>query len=239
MRKKIFAVIFLAAGSALLAGCGNVGGPFSPLINPPLNQTFGTFDNNSIDGWTFDSVSPPMLGSASVTFPGSAVTLLSPTAQPVFQGSYALQIPIPADGQAVTLDSLSNPVTVSVPLTSYSIHYQFASPQDMTNKTFSMWVYLKSGLVDSPNRVGAQIFVKGGPETISGVAYDYQYANGTFWNLTEGQWTQVIYNIMPQITRLPHRRIRSRILQVGLQISGAGSVSFTSNGVVVADSFGY
>ncbi len=203
----------LAWGLVMLSGCGQVTGPISPLINPPINQTFGSFDDGTIDGWVFDSSNP------NITNP----LPLGVTPQ-AFQGPYALDIAVPAYG-------LSGGVTVE--LSGYSVHYQITSSGqglNLSNMTLSMWVELVSGVVTAPTQIGAQIFLKDSA---------YQYANGTFVKLAPGQWAQVTYNTnAPNYQAVPAPNT-SNVYQVGLQLAGNGSALFTSNGVVYADSFGY
>ncbi len=222
MNKKIFCVaIFLGVlslGIGYLGGCGKVTGPISPLVNPTTilfnfdDGVAGNINAGVTNLWAYDSSNPYNFVSAP------AVTV---TSKPVFQGSYALEIDIP---------HLVPNGSVSYYLTSYSVGVTYSSSAslNLTGKTLSMWVYLKSGLVSPPNQVGAQIFLK---DT------SYKYANGAFFNLTPNEWMQVTYNVnAPSYTANPDP---SSVFEVGLQIAGSGSAVFTSDGVVVADSFGY
>ncbi|HUO58487.1 MAG TPA: hypothetical protein VMV05_09970 [bacterium] len=201
---------FLVTGALLVAGCGKISsGPLSPLINPAV-APFGAFDDGSLHGWAFDSSNPSNIESQF------SQADLSITANPLFQGNGSLQIHVPSGGTTLIL-------------TSYSIGVTFA-PIDLRDKTMSMWVYLKSGLVAAPNKVGAQLFLK---DT------SYYYANGSFVNLTQGQWAQVTYNVnAPSYQNNPPPNLAS-IYDVGLQLAGSGSSVFTSDGIVIADSFGY
>ncbi len=213
----------LFAIALLLGGCGQVTGPISPFYNPTILPAWGSFNDGTTDNWVFDSSNPNITNPLplSVTAPG-------------FQGlPYALDIAIPAYGYSAGS---------TVELSSYSVHYQIVSSGpglNLTDMTLSMWVKLESGVVTPPNQIGAQIFVKDGPETINGVVHNYQYGNGTFVKLVPGQWMQVTYNVKaPNYQANPPPDV-SNIYQVGLQLAGNGSSLFTSNGVVYAASLGY
>ncbi len=236
MRKILFWLAIVPGMYAFilsLSGCGKVSGPISPLVNP--TTILFNFDNGTADGWQYDSCNPSTFNGLPVTatFAGLPVTVVptpSATNQIAFQGTGALYLPIPEFGQVQVVKSGPITETDYVSLTSYSVHYQFASAVDMTNKIFSMWVYWKSGVVTPPNQIGAQIFIKDS---------SWQYANGTFFNLTQNQWTQVTYNVKaPNYQANPPPDL-TKIMQVGLQIAGSGSAVFTSDGEVDADSFGY
>ena len=209
-RILVGAGFFFIMGVLLAAGCGKISpGPISPLVNPGL-APFGAFDDSSLHGWAFDSSNPSNIE------PQFSQADLSITNNPLFQGKGSLQIHVPSGGTTLSL-------------TSYSIGVTFA-PKDLRNKTLSMWVYLKSGLVSPPNKVGAQLFLKDS---------SFYYANGTFVNLTQGQWAQVTYNVnAPSYQNNPAPDLAS-IYEVGLQLAGSGSSVFTSDGVVIVDSFGY
>ncbi len=200
-------------GLLLIGGCGQVTGPISPLINPPVVQSFGSFDDGTIDGWVYDSSNPNITNPLPLTVTSQA-----------FQGPYALTIEVPAYG-------LSAGSTVE--LSSYSVHYSIASSGqglNLTNCILSMWVKLESGVVAAPNQIGAQIFLKDN---------SYAYANGTFVKLVPNQWMQVTYNVnAPNYAASPPPNV-ANVYQVGLQLAGNGSSFFTSQGEVDADSFGW
>src|ERR1035441_9111285 len=92
---------------------------------------------------------------------------------------------------------------------------------DMTNKTLSIWVYFKSGLVSPPNQVGAQIFLKGPTTPCS--SNNYWYANGAFINLTPNHWIQIVFNTKAPgyVSTCPPVDLTSTV-NAGLQIGGAG-----------------
>jgi len=210
--KKALVLLPLFTLTLLLGGCGQVTGPISPLLNPPI-AAFGSFDDGTTDGWVFDSSNP------NITNPLSLIV----TSQS-FQGPYALEINVPSYG-------LSSGVTVQ--LTGYSVHYSYATSGpglDLSNRILSMWVKLKSGVVTPPFQIGAQVFLKDA---------SYQYANGTFVKLVPGQWMQVTFNVnAPNYQAVPAPD-PAHVYQVGLQLAGNGSAAFTSDGIVDADSFGY
>jgi hypothetical protein len=113
----------------MLSGCGQVTGPISPLVNPPVQYGF---DNGtaSLVGWALNSTSPL----------GGSVTL-SIESQTVFQGTGALEIQLPA------------------PLNNANIGVTLPVATDFTGKFLSIWIYWQSGLVSPPYNVGAQIYL--------------------------------------------------------------------------------
>ena len=152
----------IGMGLLLSGGCGQVTGPLSPLINPPVSS-IGSFDNGSLTGsylgnpvtWVYDSANPNITNPLPLTVTSQA-----------FQGPYAMAIEVPAYGL-----SGGN----AVELSSYSVHCQIVSAGqglDLTNSILSMWVKLESGVVTAPNQIGAQIFIKDGPATINSVVHN-------------------------------------------------------------------
>lgn len=208
----------LALGLLVLSGCGQVTGPISPIANPPY-PAWGTFDDGTTDGWTFDSSTPNITNPMPLTVTSQA-----------FQGPYALQIPVTAYGLAAG---------VTVTMTGYAVHYDFGSgnEQNLTDMTLSMWICLKSGLVVPPNQVGTQIFVK---DDVNLDGVNWSYANGTFVKLVPNQWAEVTFNVNAPNYASPGRSPQlNMIRQVGIQIAGNGSSVFTSGGIFDVDSFGY
>jgi hypothetical protein len=185
----------------------------SPLYNPPT--LFSTFEDGTVGNWVFDYSSP---------FPLLVAPALSVESQTVFGGNYSLEIPVPyqvASGG------------VTYPLTAYSVHTTFNGPVtviDLTNRSLSMWVYWKSGIVTSPNKIGAQLFIK---DT------SYNYANATLVNLSADRWIQVVFDTAAPgyVTATPPDL--TKIYETGLQIAGSGSAVFSSPGTIYADNFGY
>jgi hypothetical protein len=209
--KKLFVLragMAVAVSLLVFSGCGKIAGPISPLVNPPVVYSF----DNGTEGWVYDYSQPyPVVNPPALTM----------TNESVLNGTGALQIQIP-------YLELNGSVTLNI--TSWADHIEFPGTLDMTNKTLAAWVYLKSGLVEAPNRVGAQIFLKDS---------SWRYANGTFAKLVPNQWTQVTYNVnAPNYQANPPPDV-SKVKQLGIQIAGDGSAYFTSPGVVIMDNFGY
>jgi hypothetical protein len=222
-RVSIWKTIIVAVTAGLaISGCGMLKGPISPLIDPPV-ASFGSFDNGTISGWEYD-----YSGKVKI----DDYLPLTTTSQ-AFQGAFALEIPIRAYGR-IAVGEVSAGVTVQ--LSAHAVHYQYPAEVDLTDKTLSMWVYWKSGIVSSPDKIGAQLFIK---DDVQEGDSNWQYANGTFYNLSPNKWTQVTYNVNSPNWQADPPPILTRIRQVGLQIAGDGSSIFTSDGVIIADSFGY
>jgi hypothetical protein len=205
-------IILGAVVGLAFSGCGLLKGPISPIINPPI-ASFGSFDTGSIGNWSFET-SNPIKMKVEDTFP------LVITSQPALQGLGALEVRIP-------------PIWAGQNLVSYSVKTTFSFPGpvtvlDLTNKTISMWVYWKSGIVDAPGEIGGQIFIMSTAD---------KWANGSFVKLARQRWIQVTFNTSSlSETDKPNLTL---INKIGLQIAGSGSTYFTSEGVIVADSLGY
>src|ERR1700678_4322352 len=100
MNRKMISWGLLLIGTLVLTGCGNVTGPISPLVNPPVQYGF---DDGITDGFadansdSTQAVQPPNF-------------YLFATTQAAFQGSGSLEVQIPvAVGKDVEVSKLFTP----------------------------------------------------------------------------------------------------------------------------------
>jgi hypothetical protein len=133
MNRKMTVWGLLSLGIVILTGCGNVTGPLSTLVNPPVQYGF---DDGTTDGFAYSYSA----GTSAVIPPNF---FLIATTQASFQGSGSLEAQIPVTvGKDVDIGKLYSPTI------------------DMTNKTVSAWCFWQSGGGVPPAQISAQIYVK-------------------------------------------------------------------------------